>query len=133
MAISPRIDHMPSWARHVECSKWTWRYVFHLILRIQHLQILTLTFATGAGLIESGPANIANVSLYSTFAAMGFISGIFVNKLGPRVCLVVGGVGYATYTASLLSYKHNANEGFVIFAGLLLGVCAGVFWAAQVC
>ncbi|KAI9052020.1 hypothetical protein LZ554_004274 [Drepanopeziza brunnea f. sp. 'monogermtubi'] len=86
----------------------------------------------GAGLLASGPSNDANVSLYSTFSVMGFFAGIFVNKLGPRVCLAVGGLGYALYTSSLFCYKHIANEGFLIFSGLLLGICAGIFWAAQI-
>jgi len=33
--------------------------------------------------------------------------------------------------ASFLSYNHNANEGFVVAAGAILGVCASLFWTAQ--
>lgn len=46
--------------------------------------------------------------------------------------MAAGGTGYAVYSSSLLCYKHTENEGFLIFAGCALGVCAGVFWAAQV-
>ena len=61
----------------------------------------------------------------------------------------MGGFGYFIYVASFLSYNHNQNAGFNIFAGkgvrfldpkerfangyagALLGVCAGLLWAAQ--
>jgi MFS family permease len=33
--------------------------------------------------------------------------------------------------ASFLSYSHTANSGFSIFAGALLGCCAGMLWSAQ--
>jgi MFS family permease len=45
--------------------------------------------------------------------------------------LALGGVGYALYTASFLSYNHNQNSGFVIFAGTMLGICAALLWTAQ--
>lgn len=32
---------------------------------------------------------------------------------------------------SLLSYNINGNRGFVVAAGALLGVCAGLLWTAQ--
>lgn len=35
------------------------------------------------------------------------------------------------YSASYLCYNHTKNEGFVIFAGALLGLCAALLWCAQ--
>ena len=35
------------------------------------------------------------------------------------------------YIASFLCYSHTQNAGFNIFAGALLGVCAGILWTAQ--
>ena len=43
----------------------------------------------------------------------------------------MGGIGYVVYVASFLSYSYTANADFNIFAGALLGVCAGMLWAAQ--
>lgn len=85
----------------------------------------------GGGLVSAGPANDANVAVYSTFAVVGFFAGIFTNKLGVRVTMALGGLGYCTFSAALLCYKHTANDGFLIFAGAQLGSCAGLFWAAQ--
>jgi len=85
----------------------------------------------GGGLVDAKPANNANVALYSTFAVVGFFAGIATNKLGIRATLSLGGFGYALYSSSLLCYKHTGNSGFLIFAGIQLGICAGIFWVAQ--
>lgn len=42
-----------------------------------------------------------------------------------------GGIGYTLYAISLLVSEHAHAPGFNIFAGALLGVCAGLLWAAQ--
>lgn len=73
----------------------------------------------------------ANVALYTTFCIVGFFAGSVTNTVGPRFSLTFGGLGYALYSASLLCYNHTANEGFVIFAGAWLGMCAGLLWSAQ--
>ncbi|PBP26733.1 MFS general substrate transporter [Diplocarpon rosae] len=85
----------------------------------------------GGGLVAAEPANMANIALYATFAVVGFCAGIPTNKLGVRLTLALGGLGYAVYTSSLFCYKHTANDGFLIFAGVILGFSAGLFWAAQ--
>lgn len=69
--------------------------------------------------------------MYSTFAVFGFFGGTFVNKLGVKYTLAFGGVGYCVYALSLLLSVHFNVGGFNIFAGALLGVCAGLMWTAQ--
>jgi len=91
----------------------------------------TLNGLGGGGLVQAGPANNSNTALYATFSITGFFAGIATNKLGVRITLSLGGLGYLLYASSLLCYKHTQNEGFLLYAGLQLGVCAGVFWAAQ--
>lgn len=83
------------------------------------------------GRVDPGPADRALTALYATFSIVAFFSGSFANKLGIRLTLGLGGFGYAVYVASLLCYNHTANAGFLIFAGALLGVCAGLLWTAQ--
>ncbi|PLW35516.1 hypothetical protein PCANC_13547 [Puccinia coronata f. sp. avenae] len=85
----------------------------------------------GGGQINPNTADNANVALYSTFATTAFVSGSIVNKLGPRLSLSIGSVGYTLFIGSYLSYNINQNSGFVIAAGALLGVCAGLLWTAQ--
>ena len=85
----------------------------------------------GGGQFDPKTADNANVALYSTFSAIGFFAGTIANRLGIKLTLSLGGLGYVLYIASYLSYNHNENSGFVIFAGALLGVCAAMLWAAQ--
>jgi hypothetical protein len=61
----------------------------------------------------------------------GFFGGTFVNYLGVKVTLSFGGIGYCIYALSLLLSVHFSVGGFNIFAGALLGVCAGLLWTAQ--
>jgi MFS family permease len=85
----------------------------------------------GGGQFDQYVADNANVAVYATFSVVGFFAGTFANRLGIRLTLSFGGMGYFLYIASYLSYNHNKNSGFVIFAGALLGVCAGLLWTAQ--
>ncbi|KAK3320510.1 major facilitator superfamily domain-containing protein [Cercophora scortea] len=83
------------------------------------------------GQVDATAQNNASTALYSTFAVVAFFSGTIANKLGVKLTLAFGGIGYCIYAASFLSYSHNQNNGFVIFAGAFLGVCAGLLWTAQ--
>lgn len=90
-----------------------------------------MTGMGGGGQLSTGANDDANTALYSTFAVVGFFAGTFANRLGIKATLSLGGLGYCIYAASFLCYSHTQNLGFVIFAGALLGVCAGLLWTAQ--
>jgi MFS family permease len=83
------------------------------------------------GQVDPTAQDNAATALYSTFAVVGFFSGTFANRLGIKLTLALGGLGYSIYAASFLAYSHVANDGFVIFAGAFLGVCAGLLWTGQ--
>ncbi|KYK56379.1 hypothetical protein DCS_03379 [Drechmeria coniospora] len=85
----------------------------------------------GGGKADATLANNMNTALYSTFAVFGFFGGTFVNKLGVKWTLSFGGVGYCIYAISLLVSVHHYVPAFNIFAGVLLGLCAGLLWTAQ--
>ncbi|KAL2869940.1 unc-93 family MFS transporter [Aspergillus lucknowensis] len=87
----------------------------------------------GAGQLNKNLSDVSksNTATYSTFAVVGFFAGSIANRIGLQLTFFFGGFGYFLYVASLLSYNHNANSGFLIFAGALLGVCAGLLWCAQ--
>jgi len=84
-----------------------------------------------AGQVNAHDSNNANTAVYSTFSVVGFFCGSIANRIGLRLTLGIGGFGYFLYVASILSYNHNQNAGFFIFAGALLGACAGMLWTAQ--
>lgn len=85
----------------------------------------------GAGQLDHTAADDANTALYSAFAVIGFFSGSIINKIGVKYALSFGGLGYSIYVASFLSYNHNKNYGFTVFAGFFLGICAAMLWTAQ--
>lgn len=85
----------------------------------------------GGGQLSTTASDDANTALYSTFAVVGFFAGTFANRLGIKLTLSFGGLGYCIYAASFLCYSHTRNLGFVVFAGAFLGVCAGLLWTAQ--
>jgi hypothetical protein len=59
----------------------------------------------GGGQVDPTVADNANVALYSTFASVSFFAGTVNNYLGTPRTLSLGGVGYALYTASLVSVR----------------------------
>jgi MFS family permease len=85
----------------------------------------------GGGLHNPGPANTANVAVYSIFAIVGFISGPVVTKIGFQASFAMGGVGYSLYASSLLSYKLDGNSGFLVGAGVVLGMFSSLMWTSQ--
>lgn len=86
------------------------------------------------GQVDSTTSANANAALYSTFAAGAFFAGTVNNKFGPRLTLLVGSLGYGLYIGSYLSMNIHPNAGaFVIAAGAILGLCAGLLWTAQGC
>jgi MFS family permease len=88
----------------------------------------------GGGQVDNTTSANANAALYSTFAAGAFFSGSINNKLGSRLTLLLGSTGYALYVGSYLALNIHQNahaRAFVIAAGAILGVCAGLLWTAQ--
>ncbi|CAK7265417.1 hypothetical protein SEPCBS57363_001573 [Sporothrix epigloea] len=83
------------------------------------------------GQVDTHAQDAAATALYSVFAVVGFLSGSFANTFGVKLTLSLGGIGYCIYSASFLCYSHTANDGFVIFAGAFLGLCAGLLWTGQ--
>lgn len=83
------------------------------------------------GQVDAVVSDRQNTALNSVFSVVGFFAGSIVNRIGVRLTLGMSGIGYVLYIASFLCYNHTKNEGFVIFAGAFLGLCAGLLWSAQ--
>ncbi|KDR68675.1 hypothetical protein GALMADRAFT_215550 [Galerina marginata CBS 339.88] len=97
-----------------------------------------LTGLGGGGQVDATTGANANAALYSTFAAGAFFSGSINNKLGSRLTLLLGTTGYSLYIGgffSILLHRamniHPHAGAFVIAAGAVLGICAGLLWTAQ--
>jgi len=87
----------------------------------------------GAGVqVDATTGANANAALYATFSVGAFFSGSINNKLGSRITLLLGTTGYSLYIGAFLAMNIHPHAGaFVIAAGAILGICAGLLWTAQ--
>ncbi|KAG8908079.1 hypothetical protein FRB99_000523 [Tulasnella sp. 403] len=84
------------------------------------------------GQVDATTSANGNTALYATFAFTAFFAGSINNYLGPRLTLLLGSTGYSLYIGSYLATNIHKNAGwFIIMAGAILGVCAGLLWTAQ--
>ncbi|KZW00733.1 MFS general substrate transporter [Exidia glandulosa HHB12029] len=86
----------------------------------------------GGGQLDSQTSANANTAVYSAFAFFAFFAGTINNKLGSRLTLTLGSLGYSLYISSYLVFNMFPSAGaFVIVSGCVLGLCAGLLWTAQ--
>ncbi|KAJ3723946.1 MFS general substrate transporter [Lentinula raphanica] len=86
----------------------------------------------GGGQLDPTTSANSNVAVYAAFAVVGFFAGSINNTLGSKLTLQLGTFGYCLYIGSYLALNIHPHAGaFVIAAGAVLGVCAGLLWAAQ--
>ncbi|KAG6829302.1 hypothetical protein H0H87_011968 [Tephrocybe sp. NHM501043] len=86
----------------------------------------------GGGQLDNTTGANSNAAVYGTFAFFAFFGGSINNRLGSRTTLMLGTTGYALYVGSYLAINiHPGAKAFVIAAGAILGICAGLLWAAQ--
>ncbi|AES72681.1 UNC93-like protein 1 isoform X1 [Medicago truncatula] len=85
----------------------------------------------GGGQVNATASNNALTALYTTFAVFGILGGGIYNILGPHLTLFAGCSTYVLYAGSFLYYNHKQHQAFAIVAGALLGIGAGLLWAAQ--
>ncbi|KAI9110821.1 hypothetical protein K1719_018259 [Acacia pycnantha] len=85
----------------------------------------------GGGQMDPTASNNANTALYTTFAVFGVLGGGIYNILGPHLTLFAGCSTYILYAGSFLYYNHYHHQAFAIVAGAILGIGAGLLWAAQ--
>nr|GLL31722.1 UNC93-like protein 1 [Ipomoea trifida] len=86
---------------------------------------------SGGGQVDTTAVNNANTTLYTAFAVFGILGGGIYNILGPRTTLLAGCSTYVLYAGSFLYYNHHKHQAFAVVVGALLGVGAGLLWAAQ--
>ncbi|KAJ1954447.1 hypothetical protein EC988_002428, partial [Linderina pennispora] len=85
----------------------------------------------GAGQLDTSTSNNANTALYATFCVFSILGGGIVNVCGVRYPTAAACLTYAFYTGSYVFYNHTGHSYLTIVAGCVLGIGAGVLWAAQ--
>lgn len=91
---------------------------------------LTGLGAGGGHPSSSDVANKTNAILYGLFALVGFFGGTVVNILRPKVCLMIGSLGYPLYVGGLWYYDRTGNAWFPLMSGAILGLTGGFLWSA---
>ncbi|KAJ5160930.1 UNC93-like protein [Penicillium canariense] len=122
------------------------RSTFHQIYTHCWFQIILISFICfccpgmynalaglgGSGQVNQTVAANATVALLAATAGTAlFVVGPIFDRVGPRVCLLLGGWTYPLYSGSLLCFNSTKNGAFVIAAGAILGVGASFLWVAQ--
>ncbi|KAI1001799.1 UNC93-like protein [Podosphaera aphanis] len=89
--------------------------------------------AGGGGLLNTTQSTNANVAVYATFSALSFFGGTIYNRIGIKLSLMFGGIGYACLTSAFLTTAHIGNRAtpWVVIAGCLEGLSAAMLWTAQ--
>ncbi|KAJ2004939.1 hypothetical protein GGI04_002420 [Coemansia thaxteri] len=85
----------------------------------------------GGGQVDRTTGNNANTALYCTFVVFGVLGGAIVNLCGVRWTIFFSGLTYALYSGTYIYLNHTGKGAFTIAAGGILGVGAGILWAAQ--
>ncbi|KAJ5108164.1 Major facilitator superfamily domain general substrate transporter [Penicillium angulare] len=122
------------------------RSVMHQVYTHSWFQILLISFICfccpgmynaltglgGSGQVDQTVAANATVALLAATAGTAlFVVGPIFNRVGPRVCLLLGGWTYPLYSGSLLCFNSTNNGAFVIASGAILGIGASFLWVAQ--
>lgn len=70
-----------------------------------------------------------------TLCAVGFFSASFggsvLNTVGPAITACLGILGDILYVGSLMYFDRTGKEGFPIFAGVAIGISAGLIFVTM--
>ncbi|KAI9035850.1 uncharacterized protein KD926_002832 [Aspergillus affinis] len=131
--------HLPLQAWQCFKQKATWRtrplaqnLIAGLVLCLLPGVYLALT-SLGAGGGRSSSETLAsnvNAILYGVFAGTGWLGGIVMNLLGPKLTIASSAIGYIAYTAGLFYFDTSGKSWLAYMGGALEGVCAGLLWAS---
>ncbi|KAI6244631.1 hypothetical protein HI914_07367 [Erysiphe necator] len=88
--------------------------------------------AGGGGLLNTTQSTNANVAVYTTFSALAFIGGTIYNRIGIKLCLAFGGIGYACLASAYLTTSHIGDRAmpWIVTAGCIEGLSAAMLWTA---
>ncbi|KAF4961810.1 hypothetical protein FSARC_10068 [Fusarium sarcochroum] len=76
-------------------------------------------------------AALTNSILYGIYAVAGWCGGPVLNVIKPKWTVVLGGIGYPLYVASLWYYDRVGGQAFPLTSGAILGLCAALLWTAS--
>lgn len=74
---------------------------------------------------------VVNATLCTVWFFSASFGGSVLNAVGPAITACIGVVGYIIYVGSLMYFDHTGKEGFPIFAGVCIGISAGMIFVTM--
>ncbi|KAK5987467.1 Notoamide biosynthesis cluster O'-like protein [Cladobotryum mycophilum] len=117
-------------------TRWFRSPLFNVIvvgfIAFTQVGIFSALSATGAG-GQQKPQLVhgANSITYGIMTVGCSIFSILANKFGIKRVLILGTLGFAPYSASLYIFNRYGIEWFVYVGGVLCGLGASAYWAAE--
>src|ERR1700759_1965026 len=95
----------------------SWGLVWYASPRIQLLLVSLVCFLCpgmynalsglgGGGQVNAQDNNKGAIAIYTTFSVVGVFAGTITNRIGIKLTLSFGGLGYCVYASALLCYNH---------------------------
>lgn len=106
---------------------WDYHLCFYSPLSIQQQIIVKKNNLKIVSTIHQNMGYVSLASLYLVFSLSNFISPTIESFLGPRVCLIVAGFIYTSYTLfAAFPYRWA-----IIVSSVLVGFAASLLWISQ--
>lgn len=75
--------------------------------------------------------NAGNSIVFGLMGLLCICAPLLVNKIGVKWTLILGTLGWAPYSAALYRNNRYGTTWFVLFASVICGISAGLYWAAE--
>jgi hypothetical protein len=92
---------------------------------------LNLLGAGGGKPNSAQTVQVVNALLCAVWFFSASFGGSVLNTLGPAITACLGVLGYILYVGSLMYFDHTGKEGFPIFAGVAIGISAGLIFVTM--
>ncbi|KAF9886549.1 hypothetical protein FE257_011321 [Aspergillus nanangensis] len=92
---------------------------------------LNLLGAGGGKPNSAQTVQVVNATLCTVWFFSAAFGGSVLNTVGPAITACLGVVGYIIYVGSLMYFDRTGKMGFPIFAGVAIGISAGLIFVTM--
>ncbi|KAL2434948.1 putative membrane protein C6F6.04c [Exophiala dermatitidis] len=92
---------------------------------------LNLLGAGGGRPNSASTVQVVNATLCTVWFFSASFGGSVLNKIGPAITASLGVLGYVIYVGSLWYFDQTGKQGFPIFAGVCIGISAGLIFVTM--
>ncbi|OJI99489.1 hypothetical protein ASPVEDRAFT_26301 [Aspergillus versicolor CBS 583.65] len=92
---------------------------------------LNLLGAGGGKPNSAQTVQVVNATLCTVWFFSASFGGTVLNTVGPAITACLGVIGYIIYVGSLMYFDHTGKSGFPIFAGVAIGISAGLIFVTM--